>query len=279
MPGGLPLGLEICNGHNVGANTATSLGTTVTTSSTSNVKGAFTQLVAATSFDACWMVVTSPPGSVANSFACAIDIAVGSAGSEIVIAPNLVNPGSTFAAGQSVYSFPVSIPAGSRISARAQGDLIAGSPDTPSVSITLFDGSFTQMEGSAGVDAIGFIAGSTTGTVITAAATTNAKGAYAQLIASTARDYIGFLACVDYAQNEASDVDYLMDIAVGAAGQEVVIVPNVSVFTHVSFSHFGITGSIPLLPIPIPAGSRIAARCQGSVASGFFGLTLYGVNL
>lgn len=60
------------------------------------------------------------------------------------------------------------------------------------------------------------------------------------------------------------DTNYLIDVAVGAAGSEIIILSNLAVALN-----NGMGVSIPI-PINIPAGSRIAARCQdnfgGSIA-------------
>ncbi len=81
-----------------------------------------------------------------------------------------------------------------------------------------------------------------------------------QLIASTAKDYAGFLAGIDTNQADQTDT-YLIDVAVGGAGSENVIIPNLSLKS---------AGAAGLSPEPntgpfyiaVPAGTRIAARLQ-----------------
>lgn len=85
----------------------------------------------------------------------------------------------------------------------------------------------------------------------------NSKGAYAQLIASSAFSYSA-LTIQMYADGGGGQC-YLVDIAVGGAGSEVVIVPNI-----LFDSSRNIVGNMLnfTLPLNIPAGTRISARCQ-----------------
>lgn len=90
--------------------------------------------------------------------------------------------------------------------------------------------------------------------VLTAHASAHTKGVYTELIASTAYDCDGLL-CMTC--GSAASVGAMVDVAVGAAGSEIVIFPNFLV---------GSTGRVVQwfhIPVSVPAGSRIAARCQG----------------
>lgn len=92
----------------------------------------------------------------------------------------------------------------------------------------------------------------------TASATVNTKGAWVELIASTAEDYDALL--VSWAIS-ASNISNLIDVGIGGAGAEQVIVDNL---------HTSIANSITewfLIPKAIPAGTRIAVRSQSTTAS------------
>lgn len=99
----------------------------------------------------------------------------------------------------------------------------------------------------------------TSGTItITASGTVNTKGAWSQVIASTANpgDILKLTIDVD-----ASGVNtgMLVDIGFGASGSEAVVIPNLTV---------GAWNSNTIeVPIKVPQGTRIAARCQAAVAS------------
>ena len=277
MPGGFSLHNDICNGQNVGSVLTTSFGTVVTSSATANTKGAYTQLIAATASDAAFMEVRIYVQN-SNSPNFAIDIAVGASGSEVVLVPNLVT--QTIFAGYNlvVWAFPISIPAGTRIAARMQDS--SGS-QTATVSLTLFDAGFTMPDGYSGVDAIGFTATSTEGTSLTPSTTVDTMGAYSQLIAATTRDYVGIFGAFDSQQGNSKVQSYLVDVAIGASGSEQIIIPKL--FNYNSDSNNWMF-QFPFHPIQIPAGTRIAARCQTNATSGSgnqrpIDLTLYGVYL
>ncbi len=270
MPGGFPLGLDICNPQNVGIVAANSTGLLLT-SGLANTMGTYTQLIASTTSDACFIVViidTFP----STSPQVAADIAIGAGGSEKIICSQLLTNELGF-----WYTFPCNIPSGTRIAARIQS---ATASDTTDVSLLLFDGAFTQIEGAAGVDSIGFVAASTQGTTIDPGAVGNTKGAYAQLVASSSRDYMGFMICCDTLNaTPGTNTKYLLDVAVGAAGSEVVILSNLQGF-RILTNVTAYPGGAAFYPISIPAGSRIAVRAQANntaTPARTFGITLYGV--
>ena len=277
MPGGFPLGPDLCNANDQGTVTASSRGTSVTCGN--SAYGSYVQLVASTPNDTCAMLVSVQTIANSNSeFMEAARIAVGGAGSEVVLIPDLTltAPSSGYYAEN--YFFPVNIPAGTRISAAGY---CIGATDTIFVSVILFDGGFTNMEGAAGVDSIGWASGK--GTNVTGGAA-HTKGNFAQLtgVGGTVRDYIGFV--VGFDNNNAAlsttNDNILFDIAIGAGGSEQIIIPNYPVGPPQSSSSAGVfmTGDpSPFFPIAIPAGTRIAARVQSIVASQTFGVTLYGV--
>jgi hypothetical protein len=105
--------------------------------------------------------------------------------------------------------------------------------------------------------------GSATGTSLASTVATNGahgKGTYVELVASTARDAEGFWLNIVGANNNG--VNALVDVAIGAASSEVVIVSNLYVYaTGVQI------GDCIYLPVRIPAGSRVAARCQTNVSA------------
>lgn len=95
-------------------------------------------------------------------------------------------------------------------------------------------------------------------TAVTASASVNTKGSYAAVVASTAVDCDGFL--VTFA-GQTSNVRVLVDIAVGGAGSEQVIVANL-----VWSANQNLTQTF-YVPVSLPAGTRISARCQSSTGS------------
>jgi len=101
------------------------------------------------------------------------------------------------------------------------------------------------------------------GTNIDGGATANTKGAYAELVASSARPYKAFYVMFgNMAQAARVAANFLVDVAIGAAASESVIVSNIQVAGE------GQEGIRPPIVgpyyVPIPSGTRIAARCQCS---------------
>ena len=265
MPGGYPFGWDICNGTSVGSiNTGTG-GTTVTASGSANTKGSWTQLIAASASDCVMLGIMLCAGATQ----VAVDIGVGGSGNEVVVIPNLMTTMGVVVSSDTTL-VPLAIPAGTRIAARCASP--TGSA-TVAVALMLFDGGFAQMEGLAGADAIGFVGASTQGTAI--ALTNNAKGSYVQMIAATARDYLGFLVGID-SQNGNAGAGHVvnLDIAVGGSGSEVIVIPNHSI----SWWNGLLWGELtPFYSVAVPAGTRMAVR-GASVGGGALtmGVTLYG---
>lgn len=270
MSGGFPMLGEVCNCNDVGTDTANSQGTAVTPATGS--KGSWTQIVASTTYDTCFMIVQWA-GDGAGSQTAVVDIGVGSAGNEVVIVSNLMGYGTGSSVARTQYALPVVIPAGTRIAARAQA---AAGTDAGRVSLILAEGGFGQSDGFAGVDAIGFDSANTRGTTITCSSTAHTKGSYAQLTASTPVDYEGLIVVPD--ENiHPPDTRWLVDLAIGGAGSEQVIVPNM-VFRFISTDNYVLPMKSPIIPVCIPAGTRMAIRAQsdaaGTVQANF---TVYGI--
>ncbi len=98
------------------------------------------------------------------------------------------------------------------------------------------------------------------GTVLTASATLNTKGAWTQISASTPSDACAVGIMVSAANSTNSDgTNTAIDIGIGASGSEVVLIANLVVPR--------IASSQILVPLSIPAGTRVAMRCQATKAS------------
>jgi hypothetical protein len=95
-----------------------------------------------------------------------------------------------------------------------------------------------------------------TGTVtLTASATAHTKGAWSTVIAATSSITTLLRFGINSVNVSGADSATLLDIGVGAAGSETVIVPNLAIG--------GSAGSFYNIPVEIPSGARISARIQG----------------
>lgn len=101
---------------------------------------------------------------------------------------------------------------------------------------------------------------------VTAGGTAHTKGAWTALIASTPYDAYGIWIGIDGIHASAAATAYLVDIGVGPAGSERVIVPNLNVW-GADATAAGLNPHQFWFPVYIPAGSRIAARSQSVTAN------------
>lgn len=115
----------------------------------------------------------------------------------------------------------------------------------------------------------------TPGTTVTASGTIHTKGNYSELIASTTYDWYGFWMYTINTAVSGSATDLLLDIAIGAASSEQVIFPNWMAGWGPTIQA-GARGVF--VPIFIPRGTRIAARCQALIASDTVNVLIFGVS-
>lgn len=236
---------------------------TVSNSGTANTKGAWAQVMAATPARAIWLLVTVRS---AGASVGAFDLAIGAAGSEQILIADLFHRETQNGDSTVPYLFPVNIPAGTRIAARIQKNAAGG---TGVVSVALGYGALDEPNGvgrhaTAGVTT----SGATSGTTVDPGATASTYGAWVELIAATAfpaRWMNLYHNAIDGTLN--ADADGVFQIGIGAAGSEQLIVDGVQ-STHGSAPR-GMTPNSTHLPVAIPAGERVAVRCQlGSTAAG-----------
>lgn len=110
--------------------TGVPIGIAIDPGATANTKGAYTQLTASTTHDLAGFFLgfdmqNHPGGSTSVGSTIAVDIAIGASGAEKIILPNVLRTHQLFSGGGDVALpltpiFPITIPAGTRIAARAQ---------------------------------------------------------------------------------------------------------------------------------------------------------------
>lgn len=266
----------------IGANTATSRGAALPAGG-ANVKGAWVELTPASPIQADGLLVVISGGlGVGDSLS---DIALGAAGAETIIAPNLFASQVRYVGGLDIgsgsfYYLPIAIPAGTRIAARQQNR----SNVAIYMTVTLVRQSGLASQGLGTVSAYGAVTANSGGTSIDPGAVANTKGAWTELTAATAADIHALALALGGQHNAArTGAGWLLDVGIGAAGAEVVLLPDLSFSSSNVFNNIG--GLWPSLfgPIPcyIPAGTRIAARAQCSTTDAtdrIFDLIAYGVE-
>lgn len=249
-----------------GASTATSSGTTLAANATANVYGSFSELIASTGIFARRIMLEIADASGAG--ALAIDIAIGASGSEVVIA-EAVHAQMDGAGRNNAMSYvlPISVPAGVRVSARLKSEFGGRTVKVVARGVAGDD----QVTSFQGMSYLGFRYTPTNGY------SAHTKGAWAQLIASTARQYKALhvaWAALDFVASGTTSA--LMDLGVGAASSEVVLADNL-LATGLVGGLFGWQNA--LIEGSVSAASRLSFRGQVSVAgnaSRFLGMYVHG---
>jgi len=98
----------------------------------------------------------------------------------------------------------------------------------------------------------------------------NAKGSYCQLLSSLS-DESKFMGLSAYLDNTTA-LEFLIDLATGAAGPEVAKVDNVYFRQSTGRQYHFNAYTVPLI---VASGSRLAARCQCGTASQPLRVALY----
>lgn len=246
---------------------------TATASATVHTKGAYVELIAQTPFVADVLKII-PYGTDTTSH-WLIDIAIGAAGSETIILENLQYSIITRGVPGHALDLLMSIPAGSRISARVQGPLAS---EAVSINCQIAQLPFARVSPfNAPVLSIGANAANSSGVSIPIPATAGAFGAWTELSASTPSRMR--LICPTFSSSgQPENTNVTVELGVGAAAAEVTI------FSATLLHRGEITGWHPhhlgWLQLDIPASTRVAARTKfnggGTTASLY--MMIHGVR-
>jgi hypothetical protein len=255
--------------------TASSIGTGVAAPGTANTKGAYVVLTAATTHYATAVTLSMAMPTVVGEML--LDLAIGPLGQEQDIISNVNISRGTVPIGWQLTRVPVAVPAGSRLTARAQSS-VAGQ-GLQLTTLLHYPGN-EALPPLARAEAIGVSTATSRGTAIDGGAAVNTTPAtFTQLVASAARTYRLFY-IINSNQGIATRLaaNFLADIAIGAAGAEQVLVPKYQLSSNANEQVYP-----PVLGpfyIPIPVGSRVSARTQCSssaAADRQFDVSLLGV--
>lgn len=257
----------------LGANPVTARGAALTASGTINTKGAYVELLSAANNTkgAAGVAITieKVEGNLCQTYT---DIAIGGAGSEEVIIPDLFYFGDVgFNTICDTFSLPVTIPSGVRISARVQSDVAAV---TQNVIVCLGSANFKQSTGLQKPVTYGLVS-NTRGTLV--AQGSGAYGSWIEIEAATSDEIKGFVVSCHRAASSWSNGGLLYQVAVGSAGNEEIITDGQFAITNGSETGGGLVSAF--ISAGIPEGSRIAIRSSAtSLNSDFtFDFTIHGV--
>jgi hypothetical protein len=236
--------------------TANSRGITVACGNAT--EGNWVEMIAATAHEATGLMITAWLGS--NTRTAMLDVAVGAGGSEVVIAENLPvsRPFDAATNGLMTVMLPLAIPAGTRIAVRGYG---SGAVNAY-VTVTVLQGSYLGHAPYRRATTYG--AAQPYLTLVDAGSTANTKSAWTEIVASTTAPikllYLLYGPESSTAHGGGGESTSLVDIGVGAAASEVVVLANLAVSRQRPY----VPHVLGPIPVDIPAGSRIAVRAQCS---------------
>lgn len=254
--------------------TSNALGTAIAYSGSTNTKNAaWTQLVAATSFDASGFIVDAVLQNDGRQ--SLVDIAIGAAASEqIIIANLLVAPSRGYQYVQ--YYFPIPIPAGSRLAGKQQSNgtgsvylsfnFIARNmlPSSPLGLITTYGADLTDSGG----------------TQIDPGGTADTEGAYSQITASATYPIKQLIMAIGQQSNTTqTSQTQMIDLAIGPA-TETPLISNLGYGVN-TFSDVGSPIVYGPFDVDIPAATRLAVRSMCSINDAtdrLFDVIIYGVS-
>jgi hypothetical protein len=271
--------------HSLGNTPGTTIGTAVTTGGSSGTKGSAAQLIASTAFDAYWIrVVAMGYAAAATTSQCCLDILAGAATEEVII-PDLLagfcgGAVSITAGGPKVWDFPLYIPAGTRIAARAAGDRVS---TAFRVAVFLYGGNgypAFRAGGKVRTYGVSVVPGGTD----VAAGYTGAEGAWVQIAAASSEDHFAFVPSFSPSDGDTTltpTKHVFMDMGIGAATEELLIGAQQSYCWRYDVTEIceGPYNSMPTFH-DVPSGTRLVARLSmsGATDTGEPDCAIHGVS-
>jgi hypothetical protein len=255
-------------------------GTTITASATANTKGAYSagQLIAALDEPSygLWVMVSNPGQAAAVALGYLLDIGIGPSGSEVDLIPNL-NCGNASATdsssqngGKSWY-FPIYIPDGERIAARAQSTTVS---EAFEVAIWCEQDFVRPPYYVSAVTTYGAVtSGDSEGTTV--AGGNGAFGSWVS-IGTSAADHELWQLGVDFADNIAlANADILIDVGIGPDSANITAIETNISFTTTANEAMNCVFQPFFAPVPSSTGlwARIAASAVDD-----FGVVLHGMD-
>lgn len=235
---------------------------------TQHDKHSYTELFASTTANTSLLVLAfGNVGVTATNTSTLADIAIGPAGSETVIVPNIA-VGAHFSDIQIM--LPVAIPSGSRVSFRLQSTRV--SPATMNMAAALYAGNgYASLPSQ--LDVIGINTATSAGTAMS-----GASGTFTEITGTTAQDFQQIILVPSSSSTNIVLNTAIFELAVGAAGQEIVIGGQAARYVATEqIVNLGALTSGLLSGRPVPAGSRLSVRHNIAANSDRYNVCLIGV--
>lgn len=266
--------------HNTGAVGTSSPGTAVTTGGAASTKGTPVELIASTNFETYWVtILASNYGADAVlSSPGALDILVGTSPEEVLIPNLLMGYCGTLAAsnngGPKRWDFPLYLPAGSRIAARAAGARI-----NTVVRVWIF------LHGGNGLPPFRVGTKVTTygmgtvpnGTTVTPGATAS-EGSWAQMTTATTEHHFALVPSFQMNNGAAGSFHRTLavDLGVGSVTEEQVM-ESYWYHTTASEQMGGPTNSWPCF-VDVPSGTRLVMRASNNSTNNTYNGVIHAVS-
>ena len=243
-------------------------------SPSANTKGDYQQIVASLPFNTGLIIVVVNGYQWVGNYM--IDVAIGAEGAEIIIANNIfIRGSSSYFSSSGSFCLPFNLPAGTRLSVRAQGTY--ASTNYVNVSMMVFPSNAIYNSSLSICQTYGATVATTVGVDVDAGGTADTKGAWAEISAAVGYTIRALIICA--AQATDGSANFALDIGIGAVDAEVPVIQDYSL------SKWTTTDAIQpaisaLLPITIVKGSRLSARCKCSVNTAslrILSIVLYGI--
>lgn len=253
---------------------ATQASSTLTSPGSANTKGSYTELITSLPYDVDGLLILTGTNSATNRFI--IDIAVGGAGSEVVIFPDLLSNQMSRAC--TWVHLPVSLAAGTRVAGRCSA---SGAGLATTAFVHLVRGSLWSSPPAGRVVALGANVGTTRGVQIDPGGTINTLGAWFELSSAVPADIAAVMVVLANAGNSApadNAGNFELQLGVGAAASEALVLGSLR-FGSASPGLYGPIAPI-WLPCPIRSGARLAARAQAPINDAtdrLFDVVVYGL--
>jgi hypothetical protein len=248
-------------------------GSTTVDAGANHTKGSWAELVSSTVRQYQGLIITIARTYSSEAENVMIDLAIGGAGSEVAIIENI-----TFSIGENActsFYIPLEIPVGSRISGRGQtSDTTNRAIDVGIIGVAsnFYSQSYQYAE------TIGANESTTEGIGLVVNGTAHTKGSYSEVASAIAKDFKYLLIDLHWSREfTTADRVFLIDIAIGSAGSEQIIISNLWAKSTAGESVYP---AVVGFPVQIPAGSRISVRAQQSAIGAAYTihLTLHGFS-
>lgn len=228
----------------------------VTAGSPAHTKGAWVEQISALDFNATGLYIHTRKNGISSFL---FDVGIGGAGSEKVVVPNIFS-----ARGASAFYVPIRIPAGVRIAARCQAD---GASQQQPIQVKAMAGDFLDwLQGSSRVVDYGTNLAASRG-ILLQTSLFSTKTAWTEVTPATTNP-IRYL-IVFHQAGDGGNSAWRLDIGIGGAGSEKVLVPDIVVQAISGAPALYTEPPVTAFPCSIPVGTRLAIRYQ--VSNPFFG--------